>query len=140
MEANDWNASTVALLEKTKGYQADQSASVKEVSKRIEAVTARLAGLDHSEVRLQHLNQVVKAAAGLALDLIKEKTVFKVEKPASTTFDAASMEDVLQDSKGEALHGRSILAVIFPVVSRRGDESGGSYDSNLIIFKAQVLV
>ena len=56
------------------------------------------------------------------------------------TFDAAKMEDVLQDSKSEVLHGRLIIGVIFPMVSKWGDDSGNNGGHGVTIYKAQVLV
>ncbi|MCJ1247788.1 hypothetical protein MMC30_005003 [Trapelia coarctata] len=137
-EANEWRSLTMTLLEKTQGYRSDRASSVQEVSKKIEYMTSTLTGLDYSEARFQHLQQVVENAAGLAMDLAKERAVVKVEKPSATTFDATSMEDVLQDHKGEVLQGRPIQGVVFPAVIKapEGEGAGGAY----LIAKAQVLV
>ena len=82
----------------------------------------------------------MEAAAELALDLMKQVPLFKVETPTGKTFDATKMEDVLQDNKGEVLHGRLVLGVIFPMVSKWGDGSGNNGDHGVTIYKAQVLV
>ena len=83
---------------------------------------------------------MVEAAAELALDLMRQVPLFKVEKPMDKTFDAAKMEDVLQDSKGEVLRGRLILGVTFPMVSKWEDDSGDNGGRGVTIYKAQVLV
>jgi len=129
----------MTLLEKTQGYRSDRASSVQEVSKKIEYMTSAIAGLEYSEARFQHLQQIVEAAAGLAMDVAKERAVIKVEKPNSTTFDVTSMEDVLQDHKGEVLQGRPIQGIVFPAAIKRVEEeegTGGGY----LIAKAQVLV
>lgn len=128
----------MTLLEKTQGYRSDRASSVQEVGKRIEYMTSAIAGLEYSEARFQHLQQIVEAAAALAMDIAKERAVVKVEKPKGTTFDATSMEDVLQDHKGEVLQGRPIQGIVFPAVIKttEGEGTGGGY----LIAKAQVLV
>ena len=128
----------MTLLEKTQGYRSDRAAAVREVSKKIDYMSSGLTGLDYSEARFQHLQQIVETAAGLAMDIAKERAVIKVEKPSSTTFDATTMEDVLQDHKGEVLQGRPIQGVAFPAVIKvaEAEGTGGGY----LIAKAQVLV
>jgi len=128
----------MTLLEKTQGYRSDRASSVQEVSKKIDYMTSALTGLEYSEARFQHLQQIVETAAGLAMDTAKERALIKVEKPSSTTFDATSMEDVLQDHKGEVLQGRPIQGVVFPAVSKTPEGEGGA--GGYLIAKAQVLV
>ena len=142
VEANEWRALTIPLLEKSSEYRSDRAAVVQEISKKIDFMTSNLAGLGPSDGRLSHLNQVVEMAAILAMDLAKQRALFKVimDRPGSTTFDATSMEDVLQDHKGEKLQGRPIQSVVFPAVKRWGDDSGNGYDTEHTISKAQVLV
>ena len=129
------------LLEKSPSYRRDQASSVQEISEKIDQVTSNLAGLSHSEARLQHLNQVVEAAAALALELEKEQTQYKVERPNSRTFDARCMEDVLQDHRGEVLQERPIQGLIFPsVIKIQGQDKADQAEHSLIIYKAQVIV
>lgn len=128
----------MTLLEKTPGYRSDRASSVQEVSKKIDYMTSSLAGLEYSEARFQHLQQIVDAAAGLAMDLAKERAVVKVEWPNSTTFDATSMEDVLQDHKGDVLQGRLIQGMVFPAVIKTPEGEGAG--SGYLIAKAQVCV
>ncbi|MCJ1391586.1 hypothetical protein MMC18_004450 [Xylographa bjoerkii] len=137
-ESSEWRSLTMRLLEKSPSYRRDQASSVQEISEKIDQMTSNLAGLDSSEARLQHLNQVVEAAATLALELEKEQAQYKVERPNSRTFDARSMEDVLQDHRGEALQGEPIQGLVFPsVIKIQGQNQA---DQGLVIFKAQVIV
>jgi len=137
-EQNEWRALTMTLLEKSPSFAADRAASVEEVSKKIDLMAANLAGLDYSESRLTHLRQVVNSAAALATDIAKERSLYIPQKPPGTAFDAATMEDVLQDHKGEELQDRPIEGIVFPMVIKvpEGEAEGGVYT----ILKAQVLV
>lgn len=139
-EANEWRVSTVALVEKSPGYQAGKASAVHDVCKRIESTTCSLAGLKHSDTRFRQLHQIVEAAAGLTLDLFKSRSLFVVQKPSGTTFDAGTMEDVLQEHGGETLQGKPIQGVIFPGMNKRSNDSGTDYNRAFTISKAQVLV
>ena len=101
-------------------------------------MTSNLAGLDYTEARQHHLNQVVEAAAGLAMEIAKHPSMIKVQKPSGSTFDALYMEDVLQDHQGEAMQGRPIQGIVFPGVVKVADGQGGG--NGYVISKAQVLV
>ncbi|MCJ1431332.1 hypothetical protein MMC27_000683 [Xylographa pallens] len=137
-ESSEWRSLTISLLEQSPTFQQDQASSLQDISEKIDQLTSSLAGLDHSEARLQHLKQVVKAAATLALALEKEQTQYKVEKPNSRTFDARSMEDVLQDHKGEVLQGKPIHGLVFPgIIKNQGQLEA---EQGHVIFKAQVIV
>ena len=105
-------------------------------------MTSSLAGLGSSGARLNQLIQVIDAAAILALDLGKQRAVCKLimEKPGVSAFDASTMEDVLQDNKGENLQGRPIQVVVFPAVVKWGEGTGTGSDRGHVISKAQVLV
>ena len=140
-ETNEWKALTMPLLEKSSEYRSGRVAVIQEISKKIDLMTSNLAGLGPSDGRLSHLSQVVEMAATLAMDLAKQRALFKVimDRPGSTTFDATSMEDVLQEHKGEKLQGRPIQSVVFPGVKRWGDNSGNGYDVEYTISKALVL-
>ena len=131
----------MTLLEKSPTYNADKASAVFEVGKKIDYMTSKLSGLEYSEARLGHLRRIVEAAANLATDLGKQTVLCRVilDKPG-TTFDAESMEDVLQDRSGDVLQGRPIQSVVFPSVKRWGDESGKNYDKCITIMRAQVLV
>ena len=130
------------LLEKSPEYLGDRASAVQEISKRIDSMTSNLAGLNPSDGRLSHLTQVVEMAASLAMDLAKQRPLFKLimDRPGITAFDATSMEDVLQERRGDNLQGRPIQSVVFPAVKRWGDESGNGYDHEFTVSKAQVLV
>lgn len=132
----------MTLLEKTSDYQKERKSSVEEISKKIDSMTSNLAGLGPSDARLKQLRQVVDSAANLALDLGKQRAVFKIimERPGVTTFDASTMEDALQDNKGENLRGRPIQIVVFPAVVKWGDDLRAGHDNGRTISKAQVLV
>ncbi|KAL9116529.1 MAG: hypothetical protein Q9187_006945 [Circinaria calcarea] len=140
-EANEWRAQTMTLLEKTSDYRKERKSSVEEISKKIDSMTSNLAGLGPSEARLKQLRQVVDSAANLALDLGKQRALFKIimERPGIKTFDASSMEDALQDNKGENLQGRPIQIVVFPAVVKWEDDLRAGHDSGRTISKAQVL-
>ncbi|MCJ1404280.1 hypothetical protein MMC11_007505 [Xylographa trunciseda] len=137
-ESNEWRSLTMRLLEKSPSYRRDQASSVQEISEKIDQTTSNLAGLDNSEARLQHLNQVVEAAAALALDLEKEKMQYKVERPYGRTFDTGSMEDVAQDHIGANLQGKPIQGLVFPCVIKMQGQTQA--DQGLVIFKAQVII
>ena len=132
----------MTLLEQSPSYRSDRASAVHEISKKIDDMTSNLAGLGYSEARLNQLNQTVEAAAGLALDLAKQRALFKIimGDPGVTEFDATTMEDVLQDHKAEILQGRPIQGIVFPAVKRWGDHSGNGYERGHTVSKAQVLV
>ncbi|MCJ1376935.1 Mucin-12 [Xylographa soralifera] len=137
-ESSEWRSLTIRLLEKSPSFRRDQASSVQEISEKIDQITSSLTGLDKSEARLQHLNQIIEAAATLALELETEQTQYKVERPNSRTFEARSMEDVLQDHKGEVLQGKPIRGLVFPGIIKIQGQNGA--DQGLVIFKAQVIV
>ena len=132
----------MTLLEQSPTYRNDRASAVVEVSKRIDDMTSNLAGLGYSEARLRQLSQVVEAAASLAMDLAKQRVLFRLYMTiaGATEFDAATMEDVLQDHKAEGLQGRLIRGIVFPAVKKWGDDSGNEFERAQTIFKAQVLV
>lgn len=126
------------LLERSSGLQSERRTSVQDLCKSIDHLTTNLTGLGYSEARFAHLHQVVESAAGLSVELAKQRALFLIEK-ATGTFDAAKMEDVLQINKGEVLQGRQVESTVFPLVTRYGDDSGTGYEHGITIFKAQVV-
>ena len=117
-----------------------QSAAVDRVTERIDRSTSSLVGLTPSTSRIQQLQSVVQDAAELAAKLAQQRATFQVLQAQSSTFDASTMEDVLQEQKGEALRGRKIQSSVFPSVVRYGDDAGQGYDRATMISKALVLV
>lgn len=137
-QSDEWRSLTLTLLENSPGFQAEKDLSVQEISQRIDEMTSNLTRVRYSEARLHHLHQVVEAAAVLALDIDKQQTSYKIEKPRSSTFDAMAMEDVLQEHKAIVLQGKPIQGVVFPSITKdAGREPGGR---SKVIFKAQVII
>ena len=133
---------TAALLAKTTWTQGERAASVQEISKRIDDMTSSLAGSPASESRLHRLTQIVDSAAGLAIDIAKQRSLVRFAKPRSGNFDAESMEDVLQENQGETIRAKPVQMVVFPAVTRYTDETSTNTNTRNVvtILKSQVLV
>ena len=129
---------TATLLEKTPHYRTNKARAVQEISKQADYMTRNLAGQGPSEVRMHHLNRVMEAAAVLAMDLAKQRSLFKVERPGSS-FSAASMEDILQSSTEDAPQGKSVQGVVFPKVVKVPDGDNGA-EKSVVISRAQVIL
>ena len=117
-----------------------QQVAIDRIAESIEHSTSSLVDLASSTSRLQQLRQIVRSAAELALKLAQQCATFRFERPKGSSFDAATMEDVLQEKKGEELRGRKVQCSIFPSVLRYGDDAGQGFDRATLISKALVLV
>ena len=133
---------TATLLEKTTWSQRERTASVQEISKRIDDMTSSLAGLPGSEQRLRRLSQIVGSAAGLAIDIAKQRSLVRFAKPQGSLFDVETMEDVLQEDRGDVLRGKPVRMVVFPAVTRHGDDTntGTNTRKGVTILKSQILL
>ena len=130
---------TIRLLEKTPGHHLDRTDAVEAISKKIDHMTSNLVRVKPSGARLTDLEQIVEAAAILAVDIGKQRGLFKFEQPSGYSFNANTMEEV-STSDNDTLEGKMIRSVIFPTVTKWGSESGLGYERSITIFKAQVLV
>ena len=114
--------------------------TISSLAQRIDYSTSSLVNAPASEARLQQLQNIVRSAQQLAIDLSKQQPNFVFERPQTPMFDPVVMEDVLQEKRGEDLKGKQVQSVIFPAVFRYGNSEGLGYDSRTVISKAAVLV
>ena len=128
------------LLEKTPGYHNDRIDAIEVIRKKIEHVTSNFVRAGPLETRLAELDQIVDAAASLAMDVAKQRGLFKFEPPPSHFFDSNTMEEVSPNANKDGLEGKTIRAVVFPAVTKWGNEAGVGYERSTTILKAQVLV
>ena len=134
-QLSEWRALTLSLLS-----APDQSGSIQSLTQKIDYTTSSLVNAGSSDPRLSHLQKIVTSAQQLALDLAKQRVTFTFERPSSSMFDPASMEDVLQEKRGDDLRGKRIQSVVFPAVFRFGDQEGLETKGRTVISKAGVLV
>ena len=139
-EANEWRAMTMRLLEKTSNYQSDRKEAVEDLSQMIDAACSELTKTRPKGERRASLEEMVDSAASLALDMAKQRAMFRIERPSNSVFDPEMMETWNNDT--EAVTGAPIRAVIFPAVTKCSGESasGSAWSHSLVIVKAKVLL
>ena len=74
------------------------------------------------------------------MEVGKQRTLFKIERPSGSIFNEETMEAINKDGSSESTRGKSVLAVAFPLVTRWGTPTGAGYDKCVVVMKAQVLV
>ena len=138
---HEWDAMTVAMLEKSSRAQKERASAIQNIVSRIDRLTSRLAGLDYSEQRLSHLQASIESAAKLAVALAKQPAIYTLasQRPG-VLFDPETMEDALQETAGNALRGSRIQGTVFPEVKKRSLPEGSAAGQVLCIRKAQVIV
>ncbi|KAI9703753.1 MAG: hypothetical protein M1836_007523 [Candelina mexicana] len=140
-EVSEWRSQTLTLLSSNPKILADSAQATQVITRKIDSLTSPFSEIPQDSNRTSHLHQIVQTASNLAFEVAKQRPQYtlKLERVGSS-FSAISMEDVLQDSKGEQLHGRAIKVVVFPAVIKWGDEDGENYERSTVVSKAQVLV
>ena len=118
----------------------DKSDAVDAISKKIDWVTSSLVEVKPSRVRLEQLDLIVDAAASLAMDIGKQRGLFKLEQPSNYLFDSKTMEEVFFSKNVDSPEGKKIRSVVFPAVTKWGNDEGVGYERSITILKAQVLV
>jgi hypothetical protein len=93
-----------------------------------------------SSQRLESLEQLVDTAANLALDMSKQRALFKMEQTQNFFFNDETMEPVGAIAHSQDFAGQPIQGVVFPYVGRWGTEKGSGYEHCVTILKAQVLI
>ncbi|KAI9759751.1 MAG: Transmembrane protein 63C [Chaenotheca gracillima] len=163
----EWQAQTVSMLVKHEPpfFRGECLNAIEGLTHRIDALLgpfseASVMNEEQRRRRISSLQQhIVEPAAGLAIDLAQQAPetagLYQISmEPAGTRFSTTLMEDVFQDhhgkesradQKGSGLRGRSILATVFPTVTRAGGREEGvtgarsSSPSPIVISKGQVL-
>ncbi|KAI9716642.1 MAG: hypothetical protein M1812_005180 [Candelaria pacifica] len=140
-EVSQWRAQTLNLLSSNPTILADSAQATQVITRKIDSLTSPFSETPQDSNRTSHLHQIVQTASNLAFEVAKQRPQYtlKLERVGST-FSPNSMEDVLQDSKGDQLQGRAVKAVVFPAVTKWGDDEGENYERAVVVSKAQVLV
>lgn len=119
----------------------DRADAVETISHKLARLLSSLTGSDCSTEQLTHLEQIVEAAAVLAMDVAKQRALYKVEMPTGLRFDRMYMEDVGTQEDSSVVSGKgTVRMVIFPFVTKWGVEAGIGYESFVTISKTKVLV
>ena len=131
---------TMRLLERTSNYQSDRKEAVEDLSQTIDAACSELTKTRPKGERRASLEEMVDSAASLAIDMAKQRAMFKIERPSNSVFDPEMME--AWDVDTEAVAGAPIRAVVFPAVTKCTGESvaGSVWSNSLVIVKAKVLL
>ncbi|KAI9683420.1 MAG: hypothetical protein M1829_005492 [Trizodia sp. TS-e1964] len=139
-ELSEWRCQTMQHLATAPNFDASFNKACRAVITRIEALTEPFAVPGNEARRLAHLAQIVDAAGALAVELAQCRAGFVMGKEvAGGLFVGQAMTDVLQD--GHNLEGRPVAAVVFPSVTRFGDQEGRGWErGGVVVLKARVLV
>ncbi|KAI9821959.1 MAG: hypothetical protein M1827_002541 [Pycnora praestabilis] len=141
-----WRTLTLSHLSTNPSLLTSRTTAIQTLTQRIDALTSSFAepAYAHSKDnngRLTRLHTIVQSASQLHHSLSQQIPTYKILlEPPSTSFSPLTMEDVLQDQKGEALVGRPIKSVVFPVVTRWGTEEGEGWERFVVVCRALVLV
>lgn len=132
-KASEWKALTVGLLQLMPDFGREKTASVQEVTTRIESMTSDLAGgLGASNSQTKNLQMIVDTAADLLVELAKQQAAYVLgSDQVNSIFESEIMEDVSQAQDGR---GRAVQVVVFPSLKKVAGSTG------TVISKAQVVV
>ena len=139
-ESREWEASTVALLEKSPRGQEQRKSAVETTVRKIDYISSKLAGLEFSEQRTAHLRTSIDTAANLAATIAKQPALYTlaIERPG-VQFDGDTMEDALQETNAYVMRGRKIQGTVFPAVLKRGAGEGSVQGKMLCVRRAQII-
>lgn len=144
---NQWRSSTLALLrhEAPDTLHNETSAFTESIVARMNRVLDAMTDstTSPSDARDTALRVLVNNSVELARMLVVQKAVLRVTMPAilphqRVLFEAETMEDIGGEDE-DALAAREICCVVFPGITKRGDESGGQLQYTNVIAKARVL-
>ena len=110
------------------------------VCRRIAQMISSITGVEPASACLQALLQILEATSALALEVSKQRALYKMERPSGSILNTDTMEAVSGCGSKDSVMGKSVLAVAFPAVTRWGTAAGIGYDRSTTLLKAQVLI
>ncbi|KAK3383088.1 hypothetical protein B0T24DRAFT_645547 [Lasiosphaeria ovina] len=154
-----WRAVTLTLLARRPAFakQRDQDTEAV-VGAVLDALSAILPPPDHLEKQIQkQLRRVVAEAVDLAIEMRCQRADYVMLPPLQPEYDDAGEltetvsfnADLMNERSGEAAsrvsnedleaQGATVRIVLFPLVVRKGDDSGRG-DDEIVVCPAQVLI